>query len=212
MEKREIKAFIFDLDGVLLSTDEYHYRAWKTVADEIGVPFDRKTNDRLRGVSREASLDIILESGGVRLTDEEKRKTADKKNAIYKAMLEKLDKTAVSDDIREMLERLRKAGYKLAVGSSSRNARLILEKTELTGAFDAVADGTEIKRTKPDPEVFLLAARKLQTEPEQCAVVEDAPAGITAAKKAGMYAVGINTPADQTLSTAADVGSVVTRH
>ncbi len=185
------KAVIFDLDGVLASTDEHHYRAWKDMADREGIPFDRTVNRELRGVSRMASLEIILRRSPRRYGAEEKEALAAYKNARYRELLEGLTPADVLPGAAEILARLRAAGVKTAVGSSSRNARLILEKTGLARAVDAVADGTEISRSKPDPEVFLLAARKLEAQPSECAVVEDAEAGIDAALAAGMKAVGV---------------------
>ena len=162
----KIKAVIFDLDGVLVFTDQYHYQAWKKIADEKGVYFDEKINDRLRGVSRMESLDIILEQDkGMPLTQNEKELLAEKKNRIYRKLLENMTSEDVTDDVRKTLKALRDRGYKIALGSSSKNAKFILEKTELTDLFDAIADGTVITRSKPDPEVFLKAADFLKIPP-----------------------------------------------
>ena len=188
----DIKGIIFDLDGVLVFTDKFHYQAWKTIADDMGIYFDRKINNRLRGVSRMESLDIILERyEGAALTEEEKRALAEKKNGIYRELLKTMIPSDVSPEVRNTLNELHKAGFKLAVGSSSKNARFILEKVNLTAAFDAISDGTNITRSKPDPEVFQKAAEYLELKPEQCAVVEDAEAGVDAAKAGQMLAVGI---------------------
>lgn len=188
----DIKGIIFDLDGVLVFTDKFHYQAWKTIADDMGIYFDRKINNRLRGVSRMESLDIILERyEGTALTEEEKRALAEKKNGIYRELLKTMIPSDVSPEVRNTLNELHKAGFKLAVGSSSKNARFILEKVNLTAAFDAISDGTNITRSKPDPEVFQKAAEYLELKPEQCAVVEDAEAGVDAAKAGQMLAVGI---------------------
>ena len=179
-------AVIFDLDGVLCSTDEYHYRAWKVVADELGVPFDRTINDRLRGVSRMASLEIVLERYDGVLSDAEKRALAEEKNEMYRAGLENLRPSDVATGAREALAALGQAGVKLAVGSSSKNTQLILGRIELSDAFDAVVDGNVIARSKPDPEVFLRAAGAVGIEPARCLVVEDAAAGVEAGHAGGM--------------------------
>lgn len=187
-----MKAFIFDLDGVLVFTDQFHYRAWKQIAEELDIYFDQAINNRLRGVSRMESLEIILENyHGNPLPAEEKEKIAGKKNEIYRELLSSMTPADVSDEVRKTLEELRKRGHKLAIGSSSKNTKYILEKTHLLEAFDAISDGTNIVRSKPDPEVFLKAAEFLNETPDNCIVVEDAYAGIDAAKAAGMIAVGI---------------------
>ena len=182
---------IFDLDGVLLSTDEMHYTAWKSVADELGIPFDRQVNNRLRGVSRMACMEIILEHGNMTLPEEEKIAVATRKNERFRSLLMTLTPSFVDDSVRVTLEKLRSQGRKLSVGSSSRNAKLILERTDLMKYFDAVSDGTNISRSKPDPEVFLKAAEFLGLDPSDCAVVEDAYAGIDAANAGGFLSVGI---------------------
>ena len=185
-------ALIFDLDGVLVFTDIFHYLAWKSVADELGIPFDEKVNDRLRGVSRMDSLEIILERyHGVPLTAEEKQQIAAKKNDLYRSYLATMTEKDVSDEVRATLAELKNRGYLLALGSSSKNAKYILEKVNLLSAFDKISDGNNIVRSKPDPEVFLKAAEFLGVSPATCAVVEDAKAGIDAAKAGGMLAVGI---------------------
>jgi len=187
-----MKALIFDLDGVICFTDKFHYKAWKQVADEMGVYFDEKINDRLRGVSRMDSLDIILERyEGEQLDQNAKEEIAEKKNGIYKKLLETMSSADVTDEVRDTLKELRKRGYRLSIGSSSKNAKFILEKIELTDAFDAISDGTNIKKSKPDPEVFLKGAEFLNVEPSECLVVEDAIAGIEAAKSGGMLAAGL---------------------
>ena len=191
MEKN-ISGLIFDLDGVLVFTDKYHYLAWKQIADEMGIPFDETINDKLRGVSRMQSLEIILENySGEPLTDEQKSDIAERKNAIYRSYLQTMTPDDVSEEVRNTLEMLKKKGYKLAVGSSSKNAGFILEQVALRDAFDAVSDGNMITRSKPDPEVFIKAAQLIGCDPEQSAVVEDAEAGIDAAKDGGMMAVAI---------------------
>ena len=187
-----MKALIFDLDGVLVFTDAFHYQAWKQMADRLGIYFDEKINNRLRGVSRMDSLEIILEKyHGAPLSYAEKCALADEKNETYKKLLQTMTPDDVSQEVRETLKELRCRGHKLAVGSSSKNTRFILAQTDLEDAFDAVSDGTNITRSKPDPEVFLKAAMFLGEQPGNCLVVEDAEAGIDAAKSGGMKAAGI---------------------
>lgn len=185
------KGIIFDLDGVIVFTDKFHYQAWKEMADELGVYFDEVINNRLRGVSRMDSLEIILERYDGTLSREEKEALAEKKNTIYRKLLGTMTSEDVTGEVRDTLRKLRKNGYKLAIGSSSKNAKYILERVELTDYFDAVSDGTNITRSKPDPEVFLKAAEFIGEDPADCIVVEDAYAGIDAAKAGGMTAVGI---------------------
>ena len=182
---------IFDLDGVLVSTDEYHYQAWKKIADEEGIYFDRAINNRLRGVSRMASLEIILEHAVKNYTQAEKEELAQRKNRYYQELLGNLSTEDTLNGVRETLAGLRKNAVHIAVGSSSKNTMRILKQVGLENAFDAIADGTEITHSKPDPEVFLLAAQKLGVKPENCLVVEDAPAGVQAGVNAGMQVAGI---------------------
>lgn len=209
--KREQKAIIFDLDGVLCFTDKYHYQAWKVLADELGIYFDEKMNDRLRGVSRMASLEIILEKSDRQYTREEKVEFTEKKNTIYRKLLCNMGPGDVSEEVRETLTELKKRGYLLAIGSSSKNTQFIIRRTELASYFDAVADGNDITRSKPDPEVFLKAAEKLGAAPEECAVVEDAASGIKAAKAGNMTAFALGGDAqdseikDVNLSSFADL-------
>lgn len=186
-----MKGVIFDLDGVLCSTDHFHYLAWQELARTLHLPFDAAFNNRLRGVSRSESLELLLAQGAIHYTPEEKERMAQEKNERYRALLEQLTPSDASPNARELLRRLRAAGLRLAVGSSSKNARYILERLELQAAFDAVADGTQIQRSKPDPEVFLLAARLLALSPADCAVVEDAAAGIEAAAAGGFFPVAM---------------------
>ena len=207
----KFEAMIFDLDGVLVFTDQFHYKAWGEVAQQLGVYFDEKINDRLRGVSRMQSLDIILERyTGAPLTPAQKLALAEQKNSSYRALLQTMAPQDVPAPVRQTLQQLRCAGVKLAVGSSSKNAKLILQKTELTGLFDAVADGNDITHSKPDPEVFLKAATFLGVAPQNSLVIEDAPAGIEAAKAGGFTAAAIGNAvpqgaADYRLHTLADL-------
>lgn len=187
-----VKGFIFDLDGVIVFTDQFHYKAWKQMADDKGIYFDQEINNRLRGVSRMESLEIILEQyHGEPLSDEKKAAMAEEKNEIYKKLLEQMTPADVSEEVRETLAELKKRGFLLAIGSSSKNAKFILERTGLSEQFDAISDGTNITNSKPDPEVFLKAAQFLGLAPEECAVVEDAYAGIDAAKAGHMTAIAI---------------------
>lgn len=187
----ETKAFIFDLDGVIVFTDKFHYQAWKKMADNMGIYFDETINNRLRGVSRMESLEIILEKYDGTLSQDEKDVLAEEKNATYRELLKTMTPADVSDEVRETLNELKARGYKLAIGSSSKNARFILEKVELLDFFDAISDGNNIKNSKPDPEVFVKAAEYLNEQPEHCIVVEDAYAGVDAAKAGGMRAAAI---------------------
>ena len=186
-----MNAIIFDLDGVLVFTDKFHYQAWKQLADRLGVYFDEEINNRLRGVSRMASLDIVLERADREYSQAEKEAMAAEKNDAYRELLSTMTPADVSDKVRKTLAELKRRGYKLAIGSSSKNAKFILERVQLLDVFDAISDGTNINRSKPDPEVFLKAAEFLGEAPEYCAVVEDAYAGIDAAKAGGMTAIGI---------------------
>lgn len=205
-----MKAFIFDLDGVLVSTDKYHYQAWKKMADDEGIYFDEKINDRLRGVSRMASLGIVLERAGRQYTEDEKGALANKKNDLYRDLLKNLTPADRLAGVTETLEKLRTEGFLLAVGSSSKNTPTILDKIGYGGYFDAVSDGNNITKSKPDPEVFVKAAEMLKLPAEECFVVEDAKAGIDAAKAGGFVSVGIGDAAhydktDYKISTISDI-------
>ena len=180
------EAIIFDLDGVLCSTDEYHYLAWKSIADQLGIPFSRKKNDRLRGVSRMESLEIVLEDYTEKLSPAEKLELAEQKNERYKQYLTRLSTADLSPEVSDTLRTLRGRGMKLAVGSSSKNTPFILQQLGLGTFFDAVSDGNNITRSKPDPEVFLKAAEMLDTAPGKCLVVEDAVSGARAGHAGGM--------------------------
>lgn len=210
---REVRAFIFDLDGVLVFTDKYHYQAWKKMADRIGVYFDETVNNRLRGISRMKSLDIILERAERQFSDHEKNLLAEEKNRYYFELLSAMKPSDVTMEVRDTLRKLQIMGYKLAIGSSSKNAKYILERVQLLEVFDTVSDGTNITKSKPDPEVFLKAAEFLGEKPENCIVVEDACAGIDAAVNSGMKAIGIGEAAgynrtDYPIHTFADIMEV----
>lgn len=187
-----MKAFIFDLDGVIVFTDKFHYQAWKQMADKMGIYFDENINNRLRGVSRAESLEIILERyEGELLSCERKLELMEEKNHTYRELLASMTPADVANEVRDTLKKLREAGYKLVIGSSSKNTKFILGKVELLDAFDAISDGTNITHSKPDPEVFVKAGEFLGIDASECVVVEDAYAGIDAAKAARMEAVGI---------------------
>ena len=180
------KAIIFDLDGVICSTDEYHYQAWKKMADSMGIYFDRTINNRLRGVSRIESLEIILERyQGQPLSDAKKEELATMKNDIYRESLHQMSTADLSDEVRDTLNALRAKGLWLAIGSSSKNTPFILKQLGLENFFDAVSDGNNITRSKPDPEVFLKAAQFVNMEPADCLVVEDAVSGAQAGHAGG---------------------------
>jgi len=207
---KNIKGIIFDLDGVLVDTARYHYLAWKRLADELGFDFTIEDNERLKGVSRMQSLEILLEVGKVTMTEEQKEINATRKNTWYVEYLYTLDETALLSGSKEYLQKLREEGIKIALGSASKNAPLILERLNIASFFDAVIDGNSVSITKPDPEVFLKGAEALGLKPEDCAVFEDALAGIEAAKAGGMYAVAVgereNLPgADMYISSLADM-------
>lgn len=187
-----IKAVIFDLDGVIVSTDECHYKAWKKMADEEGIYFDKEINNRLRGVSRMASLDIILERAEKNYTAEEKAEMAERKNNYYKEFIKKLTPADILPGVMDSLEELKQKGIKIAIGSSSKNTPIILKQIGLDGYFDAVSDGNNISRSKPDPEVFIKAAEMLGISPDYCMIVEDADSGIEAGKRAGMATLSVN--------------------
>lgn len=189
-------SIIFDLDGVICHTDQYHYQAWKKLADRLGIYFDEKINNRLRGVSRMESLNIVLERSENTFTQEQKLQLAEEKNNTYRKLLENITQDDLTAEVRDTLEELRRRGYQLAIGSSSKNTGMILEHLGLKDFFDAVSDGTNITRSKPDPEVFIRAAEFLRAKPQDCLVVEDAAAGVDAAKAGGMTAAGIGEAAD----------------
>ncbi len=185
------QGIIFDLDGVICSTDHYHYLAWKALADRLGIYFDETINNRLRGVSRMASLEIVLERSAVAYTEEEKAAFAEEKNNLYRELLKNMSPADLAPEVKETLNALRAKGLKLGIGSSSKNTKFILSQIGLGDYFDKISDGTNITRSKPDPEVFLKAAEYLEHPPESCLVVEDAKAGIEAATAAGMDSAAI---------------------
>ena len=185
------KGIIFDLDGVICNTDEYHYLAWKQLADRLGIPFDRERNNLLRGISRMDSLNIILSGNDHIYYDKEKAALAEEKNELYRQLLSQMTTDNLSDDVKDTLDKLRHSGLLLAIGSSSKNTPLILERLGLNSFFDAVIDGNCITNSKPDPEVFLKASKALGLTPAECLVVEDAHAGIQAAIAGGFDCAAI---------------------
>lgn len=209
-----ISAILFDLDGVLVRTDKLHFAAWKKLTDRLGIFFDQTVQNRISGMSRTDSLEIILQRSPVKYDEAQKRAFAEEKNDAYKTLLSSMSPDDVSDEVRRTLSVLKQSGFKLAVASSSKNARYILDKTQLTQFFRSVTDGNEISRGKPSPEVFLNAARKLNVSPSGCIVVEDAEAGIEAALSAGMTAAAIGRAtvcgkAQYALSSFSDILTVV---
>lgn len=186
-----IRGVIFDLDGVLVTTDELHYQAWKRLAEEEGIPFGRDVNQRQRGIGRMESLDVLLEKSPRAYSAEEKAELAERKNRYYCGLLDTLTPMDTLPGAREMLAALRRRGIRTCIGSASKNAPAILERVALSDAADKVVDGRDVTRSKPDPECFLLCAKRIGLSPRDCLVVEDAAAGVEAAMKAGMSVLGI---------------------
>ncbi len=190
----QLKACIFDLDGVVVDTAKYHYLAWKRLANELGFEFSEQHNERLKGVSRMRSLEILLEVGGLTFPLEKMEEMAAKKNAWYVEYIKKMTPDEILPGAKEFLEDLRKNGIRIALGSASKNSPLILDRIELKNHFDAVIDGNSVTIAKPAPDIFLSAAKALGVSPQHCIVFEDAEAGIEAAINAGMRTVGIGNP------------------
>ncbi|MDF2908759.1 MAG: beta-phosphoglucomutase [Herbinix sp.] len=187
-----IKGVIFDLDGVLVSTDELHYRAWKHLADELGIKeFTHQDNQEQKGVSRMESLEVVLKKGTRIYTEAEKVALAERKNSYYVELLQSLSEEAVLSGVVLTLLSLRDRGVLIGIGSVSKNTPLILKRTGLLGYIDQISCGLDITRSKPDPEVFLVAAKKLGLREKECLVVEDSAVGIVAAKAAGMRSIGV---------------------
>lgn len=192
---RYIDGVIFDLDGVLVDTARFHFQAWQRLAESLGFSFSLKDNERLKGVSRRASLEILLSLGDVKLSEDEIQEAMEKKNRWYVELIDQMTPEGILPGALDLLLELREAGIKTALGSASKNAPHILERTGLADYLDAVVDGNRTSRAKPDPEVFLLAAKDLNLSPLNCVVFEDAAAGIEAAINAGMRTVGVGNPA-----------------
>lgn len=186
-----IQAFIFDLDGVLTDTAEYHFLAWQQLATQLGIDFSRADNELLKGVDRMGSLELILQLGQKQLSQEQKLMLAEQKNAEYLKLVETMSPADLFPGVLPLFSSLKAAGVKTALASASKNAALVLQKLCIPALFDYVADSNLIKNGKPDPEIFLTCAQALGVAPERCIGVEDAPAGVTAIKAAGMYALGI---------------------
>ncbi|WP_291861563.1 beta-phosphoglucomutase [Marinilabilia sp.] len=189
-----IKACLFDLDGVIVDTARYHFIAWKALAEELGFEFTEKDNERLKGVSRMRSMDILLEIGGIDFPREKKEELATRKNEHYRSFITKMEPNEILPGSTEFIKELKKHNIKIALGSASKNAMTILDRLQLTDWFDAVIDGTKVSKAKPDPEVFLKGAEALGVSPNECVVFEDAEAGVEAALAGGMKCVGIGTP------------------
>lgn len=194
-EKQNIAAVLFDLDGVIVNTAQYHYLAWQRLAEELGFEFPVKANEALKGVSRQESLAILLRYGGVEVGDLEFERLAEEKNQRYVDSLKNLTEKDILPGVLPYIQHIRSRGIRTAIGSASKNACFILTQIGLLDAFDFIADGFCTDKAKPDPAVFRIAAGHLETPPEQCVVFEDSIAGIRAAKTAGMIAVGVGDPA-----------------
>lgn len=190
-----MKACIFDLDGVIVDTAKYHFVAWKKLAEELGVVLTEEDNERLKGVSRMESLNIILSLGGLEVEEPEKIRLADKKNSWFVTYINEMKKEEIFPGVISLLQSLRKKNAKIALASSSKNAKTVIDKLGIRDWFEVIVDGTMITHSKPDPEIFLLAAERLGVSPKDCIVVEDAEAGVEAAKSAGMKCIGIGSVA-----------------
>jgi beta-phosphoglucomutase len=187
----EIKACLFDLDGVIVDTAKYHFMAWKELASDLGFEFTEEHNERLKGVSRLASLDILLEIGGKNVSQEEKERMAKLKNERYVSLIKKMTPSEILPGVIHFLNEIKDAGIKTAIGSASKNAPLIIERLKLEAYFDAIIDGNKVSNAKPDPEVFLKGAEALGVQPSECVVFEDAAAGVEAALNGNMKCIGI---------------------
>jgi len=189
-----IAACIFDLDGVLTDTANYHFLSWQRLAQELDITFTEADNEQLKGVSRMRSLDIILELGGKTLSEEEKQHFAAKKNEWFREFILQMTPAEVFPGVRQFLAELKEAGIKVGLGSASKNATTILTQIDLMEPFEALIDGTKVSKAKPDPEIFLVGAKALGVAPAQCVVFEDAIAGVEAAKNGGFMCVGVGKP------------------
>ncbi|WP_297706429.1 beta-phosphoglucomutase [uncultured Eudoraea sp.] len=183
--------FIFDLDGVIVDTAKYHYLAWKNLADELGIDFTEEDNEKFKGVSRIRCLELLLEMGNISVSKEQFDLWLQEKNEDYLKYISNMDQSEILPDVTKVLGYLKEKGIPMALGSASKNAVSILKKVALMPYFDAIVDGTQVSKAKPDPEVFLIAAKKLGVKPVNCVVFEDALAGIEAANTAGMESIGI---------------------
>lgn len=186
-----IRACIFDLDGVIVDTAHYHYLAWKRLAGELGHNLTLEENERLKGVSRRQSMDIVLELAKASLTEDEVQLLTDRKNRWFNEYVDQMTPDEVFPGVLELLRKIRESGMYTGLASSSRNAQTVLRQLGISSLFDAIVDGTMIRNTKPDPEIFLLTARALLVDPSVCVVIEDAEAGVEAALSAGMKCIGV---------------------
>ncbi len=187
----EIEAIIYDLDGVITDTAEYHYLAWKSLADELNISFDRSFNEQLKGLSRVDSLELILQQSHQTYTAEEKRQLAEKKNEHYKELIQKVSPNDLLPGVESFMKEVKQAGIKTGLASASKNAQTVIERLQVTNLLDTVVDAAKVERGKPDPEVFVTAAKQLGVPTAHCVGIEDASSGVKAIKAAGMYAVGI---------------------
>ena len=187
----KIKGLLFDLDGVIVETAKYHYLAWKEIAEELNIDFTLEDNERLKGVSRTKSFEILLEIGNIKLSEEKFNEYCKLKNDIYLSYINKMDKSEILPGVKEFIMDSRTKGYKIALGSASKNSMTILEKLDIVNFFDVIIDGTKVSKAKPDPEVFLNGALNLGLKPEECLVFEDSFSGIEAAHNGKIKAVGI---------------------
>ena len=196
MEKNKLKAVIFDLDGVITDSAAYHYLAWKSLAEELGIPFDEQYNEKLKGISRMESLELILKnsSSGVQYSMQQKEALAEKKNDLYKELIRQISPADILPGISDFLKELKENRIKAALASVSRNAPLILGQLGLESMFDYVADAAAVPNAKPFPDIFLAGMQAFGLQPQECIGVEDARAGIEAIHRAGMLAVGVGTP------------------
>lgn len=187
-----IKAVVFDLDGVLVNTDRFHYLAWKRILEELGKEFSVEDNEQIKGVARSKSLEILLQMKNITMSEVEKMRVLRKKNNLYLEYITEIDEEYLLEGVEEFLELLKFNGLRTAIASTSDNTSLVLEMTGLKKYFDVVIDGHKVKAPKPNPEVYLVCAMELQMEPDECAVFEDSRAGVLSAKRAGMKVVAVS--------------------
>ena len=185
------KGFIFDLDGVIVDTAKYHFLAWRRLANTLDIDFTKEQNEQLKGVSRVRSLEKILAWGNTSVSESKFTELMAKKNEEYLAYIDKMDVGEILPDVPRILDYIKEENQPVSLGSASKNARIILKKVDLFQSFDAIVDGTDVSKAKPDPEVFLIAAKLLEVAPENCIVFEDSVAGVQAANAANMISIGI---------------------
>lgn len=186
-----LKAALFDLDGVIVDTAKYHYRAWKKLANSLGIEFTESDNEKLKGVNRVQSMDLILKMGNKELSDDVKNELMDKKNSWYVDYISKMTSDEILPGAVEYIKELKKRSVKIGLGSASKNAQSILKSLSIIDLFDVIIDGTKVEKSKPDPEVFISGCNQLNVDNKDCVVYEDSLSGIEAGKRAGMYVVGI---------------------